>query len=71
MSGRRLTQIIIIAATMLVIVYDVIAVSAWGVDATVSRVTLSWAKSNPILPFAVGVVCGHLFWPQPKLNDAG
>lgn len=31
---------------------------------TISEVTLAFAQRHPALPFSVGVVAGHLFWPQ-------
>jgi len=30
----------------------------------VSQVLLEWSVRWPIIPFAIGVVVGHLFWPQ-------
>lgn len=37
-----------------------------GKGATISEVTLGFAQRHPIVPFAVGVLCGHLFWPQVR-----
>lgn len=37
---------------------------AFGVQGvTVSSVIQGWASSYPVLPFLLGVVAGHLFWP--------
>lgn len=56
----------IILALVLIVVglYDLIAVLWFGQPATVSAVVLQIAKRHPILPLAVGVLIGHLFWPQ-------
>jgi hypothetical protein len=38
-----------------------------GAGGTISEVVLGFARAHPVLPFALGVVCGHLLWPQrPK-----
>ena len=31
-------------------------------DRLITTVIRKWAKDYPILPFALGVLCGHLFW---------
>jgi hypothetical protein len=31
---------------------------------TISEVVLEVALRHPIVPFALGVLCGHWFWPQ-------
>lgn len=43
--------------------WDAFAVWQWqGPDKTVSSVLREWAGRQPILPFAAGVLIGHLFW---------
>lgn len=66
------TKAIVLAVIGLIIVYDIIAYWTMGVKATVSRITLAWAQDIPIVAVGVGVVIGHLFWPQPnkKLLEA-
>lgn len=31
---------------------------------TVSATLLEWSRRWPMLPFAIGVLIGHLFWPS-------
>ena len=64
MAWRRATRAVIALVVVSAIVYDVIAYAHGGVDATISRITLAWAHRWPLVPFSVGVLCGHLFWPQ-------
>jgi hypothetical protein len=52
------------AAVVVFIVYDIFAAIHWGADGTISRDILQIAYIHPILPFAIGVLMGHLFWPQ-------
>jgi hypothetical protein len=50
----------------------IIIVSFWDItvifmgrqDATVSAVVYQLSKENPIIAFILGVVVGHLFWPN-------
>jgi hypothetical protein len=35
-----------------------------GAGDTISEVLLAGAQRRPVVSFLIGVVCGHLFWPQ-------
>lgn len=63
----RLSSIFVVGAFIGV---DVFAMTTAGVDATFSRYVLGAAQENPVIPLAAGVVLGHLFWPQPKHDQA-
>lgn len=61
--NTRLTTVwILLIVTSLLIAWDFYARHFNG--GTISEVALTWARSHPVVPFLVGVVCGHLFWPQ-------
>lgn len=46
-------------------IYDLVAVSTGGVVSSVSRF-LQWAGFQaPALVFAIGFICGHIFWYMP------
>lgn len=63
---KRITKVVMIATAALIILWDIyVAVEPTPGD-TISEVLLGWAMQHPIIPFAIGVVCGHLFWPQGK-----
>ena len=64
MNWRRATKIAIPVVTVAVILYDILAISRGGVDATISRVLLGWAQRWPVIPLGVGVLMGHLWWSQ-------
>jgi len=73
MSGRSLTKVIVLAVIASASIYDIVIYAVFGVDATISRVLLGWARDIPIVVLPVGVLLGHLFWPQRVLqpgNDA-
>ena len=59
---KKITRIVILVGVVLWIGWDLYAVIA-GNDATISIQLTSWAHKLPILPFGVGVVIGHWFWP--------
>ena len=65
MDWTLFTKALLAIALGLFVAYDVVAFLRGGVQATISRVTLGWARRWPLLPLLVGVVLGHLFWPQP------
>ena len=68
---KKLTTVILVCNLILLALYDVYAIVTGGLEATISHVTLSAATNYPIIPFAVGVVSGHLFWPQKGAQDGG
>ncbi len=51
----------------LVTVYDVWTLVRRGYNTTISWTLYAWATRWPIIPFALGVLAGHLFFP----NKAG
>ncbi len=66
-KGVSYTRTFVIAIILLVGVYDVVAITIWGTNATISRVVGVEASFDaPTIPFAFGFLMGHLFWPQPR-----
>jgi len=58
-------KIIIIAVVAIIGAWDVFVVLIMGKpEATISAVLLQLTKENPIIAFMLGVVVGHLFWPN-------
>ena len=53
------------AVAVLLVGFDVWLATRNPPDATISRSIADWSLDHPIVPFAVGVVLGHIFWPQP------
>ena len=69
---QKVTSIFIISVTVLVIAFDVYVYTRGGTDATVSWAIFSVSYRHPMIPFSVGVLCGHLFWqmkPKQKINE--
>lgn len=69
-------QYLTVAQTTLAIAFHVLLflVAIWDITtfaldkpgASISSITQSWARSNPIFAVAIGVLIGHLFWPINK-----
>ncbi len=58
-------------ATSIILVLIVSALIAWDIyiafaqpGGTISETVLFFSHKHPIIPFALGVVCGHFFWSQ-------
>ena len=69
MTNRRWTIAILAACGAVLAGWDVyVAVHPVAGD-TISELTLAAAMRHPIIPFALGVVMGHLFWPQYREPD--
>ena len=64
MSWHTVTVAVLILVTDALIVYDVIAIWRGGVESSISEIILTTSRKRPLLPFAVGVLCGHFFFPQ-------
>lgn len=59
------TTISVLAITLVsLVVYDVIIFIKEGPQATISYDLLGLSRDYPIIPFALGVIAGHLFWPN-------
>jgi hypothetical protein len=63
---KRITGLAITAILLLIAAYDAVAMFGFGTDATISRVVLGNSSVTPTIPFGIGFLMGHLFWPQPK-----
>lgn len=68
MTTKTMTLIFIAIVVVAIAIYDtVVAINRVGGD-TISEIALVWASAHPIagvmLGVALGIVLGHLFWPQ-------
>lgn len=61
MNYKRLTAIILVSVTILLIGYDIFA-AMHGNDSTISLVIQTISNRHAIIPFAFGVLMGHFFW---------
>jgi len=62
-STRKITIGILVTLALLLIGWDIFVAANDTKGDTISEVFLYFSK-HPVLPFAAGVVMGHLCWPQ-------
>ena len=61
----KVLKIIMAVVTVVIIVFDIYLAINPATN-TISRIIQTIAFKHPILPFAIGVLCGHWFWPVSK-----
>lgn len=64
MNGQTITWWFVTALVLVGIVYDVWIYQTHGSASTISWTVWCAAKEYPVIPFAMGILCGHLFWVQ-------
>jgi hypothetical protein len=62
MNWKRWTIIFISATFVSIAIYDVLAISGGGTEASISHTLIVWSYKYPVLTFCFGFVMGHLFW---------
>lgn len=63
------TRILLAFTVALLVTYDLWAMMTHGYSWTISKDMREFAGKYPIVPFALGIVFGHLYWsrhPEPK-----
>jgi hypothetical protein len=64
-----LTKWVIIGTVIIVCGYDILTISQGGVQTSISVILYNYSCANPIIPFAFGLLCGHLFFPSGAHNE--
>jgi len=62
MNYETVTKVILLLIVFVVTVWDVFLISTGNYSATFSVVLHESSKAWPIIGFALGVLCGHVFW---------
>jgi hypothetical protein len=64
MSTATVTKFIVGAGVLAWVAWDIFVAANETPGDTISEVMLAAARRSPVIPFAVGFVMGHLFFPQ-------
>lgn len=64
MSNKELTLIILASVIVILVGWDIYAAFSKEQGDTISSLVLAWSSRKPIIALAVGIIIGHLFWPQ-------
>jgi hypothetical protein len=59
---KKTTKMFILMVVILITIYDIVAYLEGGNEVTISGWFWEHSKRYPIIPFAWGVISGHLFW---------
>jgi hypothetical protein len=59
-----IAKCIILGVVLIVVFWDITIVFIGRPESTISAVILQVSKENPIIAFVLGVIVGHLFWPN-------
>ena len=62
MTPVQITKIVLLVITILLILFDIFVIWLYGREASISRVVYQSSCEYPAIAFAVGFLCGHLFW---------
>lgn len=62
--NNNITEIVIFSTIIILIIYDIFILLKKGSKYTISSVLLELGKKYPIIPFFLGIVFGHIFWPN-------
>jgi len=62
---RNLTGYLLMISVFAIAIYDIVIIQMGGKEASISQVLIDYSYEYPIGVFALGIVCGHLFWRMP------
>jgi len=62
MKYKQWTMIFVGVLVLAILIFDVFVLYKGGTEASISHLLIVWAYKYPIMPFFVGIICGHLFW---------
>lgn len=63
MNFKKITVWLVLGIIALIAIYDLIAISNDGTEASISHLLIVWSHRYPTTVFCFGFVMGHLFWP--------
>jgi len=62
----KVTKWLLIICGAILLIWDIIAQIAGGLESTVSWQIWKWNSEYSFLSFGAGFVCAHLFWNNPN-----
>lgn len=70
-APARPTRAVVLGTILGWLAYDVYAAARWGARGTLSYTIWYWAAEQPLVAFGLGLVVGHLLWPQTRPGGVG
>ncbi len=65
-ATMQVTLWVVLGLVVAAVAYDVVALCLWGSGSTISWSLFVLCCDYPIVAFLIGVVIGHILWPQPE-----
>ena len=65
-TTARITRALLLAGLAAWIGWDIYVAFNSVTGDTISELTLGWSYTYSVIPYAAGVVAGHLWWPGPR-----
>jgi predicted tellurium resistance membrane protein TerC len=66
---KQITLIVLGAAFVFLIGYDMFAIGKGGTEASISSMIINFSYKMPMFTFGFGFICGHLFWRMRSNKD--
>jgi len=70
MKTADVTKAVLAATVLLLVAYDISVATNTVTGDTISEVIAGWSWRCQTVPFAAGVLVGHLFWPAGYARKA-
>ena len=61
-NWKKWTAIFIGVTILSIAIYDGVAISLGGTEASISHMMITWSYKYPAFVFLMGFTMGHLFW---------
>ena len=69
MKIKKITIYVVLFIVALGVIYDFYAIAVGGTEASISHLMKMWGHKYPIVPFAMGVLMGHFYWPIKETKE--
>ncbi len=72
MNWKKYTVIFVVVLFASILIYDVVAISQGGTEASISHLLNVWSYKFPAFTFFMGFLAGHIFWrtgPTKELTE--
>lgn len=63
---KNWTKWVLLGVTIVLAIFDIWIINNEYWQSTISAVVLERSIRHPIIPFVIGIIAGHLFWPQRR-----
>jgi len=62
MKWMKITKVFTLILLVIIAVFDGWIMAKGGTEASISHLIITASYKYPMIPFLLGILCGHLFW---------